>query len=324
MQNAKLDTLGDQQYIALLKDVRFRPIFIMGDHRSGTTLLYQLLDATQCFNVVRAYHLSRYDEVIANHLHGTEGAAKQELGSYFAREGLTDRIIDGVGVTPDLPEEYGFILKDGGFRLQLTPRSLPKLVELCKKVQFVSDPAKPVLLKNPWDYFLNFMYVKSAFPEAKFIFLHREPLHVINSQLKAVRSSLATQSAYNDLIAAWYSRIYRQPAKRAATRMLFSEHFDMGVRIVIRHVVRGLTYFMQHIDSLPTSDHISIRYEDVCAEPRATLEHILSFLGLQERSNVPYETLIDPRPLRLLPEVVRKAAVVRKQLQPYYVQYGYN
>ncbi len=324
IETAPLGTFGDQQYINLLEDVRFRPIFIMGDHRSGTTILYRLLDATQCFNVVRAYHLSRYDEIIMNHLQETEQAAKEQLSSYLLRMGLTNRIIDGVEVTPDLPEEYGFILKDAGFRLQLTPRSLPKFVELCKKVQFVSDPAKPLLLKNPWDYFLNFMYVKRAFPDAKFIFIHRHPLHVINSQLKAVRASLGTRSAYNDLIAEWYRQIYRKPVRRTAIRLLFSPHFVLGVRIVTRHVVRGITYFMRHVNDLPSSDHISLRYEDVCADPKSAVKQVLNFLGLEERDRVAYETFIEPRPLRLLPEVARECEKVRQKLGIYYERYGYD
>lgn len=30
----------DSQYLNLIENINFHPIFIMGDHRSGTTLLY--------------------------------------------------------------------------------------------------------------------------------------------------------------------------------------------------------------------------------------------------------------------------------------------
>ena len=97
----------DLQYMTLLRDTVVRPVFIMGDHRSGTTLLYRLLDQTQCFNVVRAYHIIRYGEILSNYFDKIEDHVKMELSAYFSQLGVTDRMIDGVAVTPDLPEEYG-------------------------------------------------------------------------------------------------------------------------------------------------------------------------------------------------------------------------
>ena len=94
--------------MGLLTDVSLQPIFIMGDHRSGTTLLYQLLDTCDCFNVVRAYHLIGYDSVLANYVNGQQQVALQRLDEQFRNIGAKDRIFDGVEVSPLLPEEYGF------------------------------------------------------------------------------------------------------------------------------------------------------------------------------------------------------------------------
>ena len=47
----------DQPYLDQLTQTDLQPIFILGDHRSGTTLLYQTLASTHCFNVVKAYHV---------------------------------------------------------------------------------------------------------------------------------------------------------------------------------------------------------------------------------------------------------------------------
>lgn len=157
------DPSPDAHFMQVLDSVNFRPVFIMGDHRSGTTVLYRLLDATGCFNVVTAYHIIRYGELLSAFFDQTQDLAKQQLTQRFAQLGITDRMIDGVRVTPDLPEEYGFLLSPT-YRAQITPATLPRFVELCRKVQLVSDLDRPLLLKNPWDYFLNFMYVKAAFP----------------------------------------------------------------------------------------------------------------------------------------------------------------
>jgi len=323
MQLSHTSRTQDEPYLPLLRDVHFLPIFILGDHRSGTTLLYKLLTATEYFNFVSAYHIIKYDEILYNHVNRREDEAKQALDELFKSLGLKDRIIDGVAVTPDLPEEYSFILPNAGYRPQLSPGNLPGFIELCKKVQFVSDSDRPLLLKNPWDY-LNFVYVKTAFPEARFIFIHRHPIHVINSQLRATRSLLSTRNAYVALIARWYAQLFQRPVQLFAMRLLFSSHFGLGLRIATRHVVRATTYFLQHVDSLPKTDHVSIRYEDLCADPETGVVRILRFLGLKQRPSLAYDTFIEPRPLRLLPEVTRKYDSIRQRLQPYCAYHGYD
>jgi len=313
----------DKPYLSLIQDVHFDPIFILGDHRSGTTLLYKLLTATGSFNFVSAYHVIRYNEILFNHIKQREDEARQALDELFRSLGLRDRIVDGVAVTPDLPEEYGFILPNAGYRPQLSPSNLPGFIELCKKVQFVSASDRPLLLKNPWDY-LNFVYVKSAFPEARFIFIHRHPIHVINSQLRATRSLLSTRNAYVALIARWYAQLFRRPAQLFAMRLLFSSHFDLGLRIATRHVVRATTYFLQHVGSLPETDYVSVRYEDLCNDPEANVARILEFLDLKPMASMAYDTLIRPRPVDLLPEVARKRHKILQRLEPYCVYHSYH
>src|SRR6266540_6309462 len=128
-------SVPDQQYLSLIENVDFQPIFIMGDHRSGTTLLYSLLAATQCFNVVTAYHIIRYDQILTNFHNHTEEDARQLLQTYFATMGQADRIIDEVEITPDLPEEYGFLLSTT-YKSPLHAGNLPRFIELCRKIQF--------------------------------------------------------------------------------------------------------------------------------------------------------------------------------------------
>lgn len=313
----------DDPYLPLLEDVQFEPMFILGDHRSGTTLLYKLLSATGSFNFVTAYHIIRYDQVLFNYVNGREDDARQALDELLRSLGLRDRVVDGVAVTSDLPEEYGFILPNAGYRPQLSPSNLPGFIELCKKVQFVSASDRPLLLKNPWD-FLNFIYVKAAFPEAKFIFIHRHPIHVLNSQLRATRSLLSTRNAYVALIARWYAQLFERPGQLFAMRLLFSSHFDLGLRIATRHVVRATTYFLQHVGSLPETDYVSVRYEDLCEDPETIVVRILEFLGLKPAVSLAYDTFIEPRPVDLLPEVARKRYRILQRLEPYCVYHGYH
>jgi LPS sulfotransferase NodH len=78
----------------VLQDVPLRPIFIVGAHRSGTTLLHRLLAQTGCFNYLSAYQVLRYDEILAHHAEGTTAAEKAKLMREFDELGLKNRIID--------------------------------------------------------------------------------------------------------------------------------------------------------------------------------------------------------------------------------------
>jgi len=314
----------DRQYLGLLEDVAFRPVFIMGDHRTGTTILYKILGATDCFNIVTAYHIINYHEIIHHHLNQSTTESQQQLAARFDQDGLRDRVIDRLPVTPDMPEEYGFILGNRGFRHWLKPDNVARLVELCKKIQLVSDSTRPLLLKNPWDFFLNFPYVKEVFPDSRFVFIHRHPIRTINSQLLAIRSALNTQNHYVALIADWYSQIFRQPFRRRFAQALFSSHFDLGLRIVTRHVALGADYFLKHLPRLPQSDYVSVRYEDLCKSPDSVVAKVLDSLGLQEKAAVEYETLIDVRSSPLLPEVKRHRASIFTRMKPYFDYCGYE
>jgi hypothetical protein len=131
---------------------------------------------------------------------------KVELDRLFKNMNLSDRKIYRVKISPDLPEEYGFILDRTKERKpQIIPSNFSLFMEACQKIQFISDRNKLLLLKNPWD-FSNFVFIKKRLPKAKFIFIHRHPLQVINSQLKMARSILEEQSIY----AAMLCEPYRQ------------------------------------------------------------------------------------------------------------------
>jgi LPS sulfotransferase NodH len=352
---------ADSGFLGLLEGVSFDPIFIMGDHRSGTTVLYQLLAATGAFNVVTAYHLLCYDELLSNYINGTEAEAKRKLDEFFRRLGVKDYRFDGVGISPDFPEEYGFAL-GREHNPHLTSRSVPRLVELCRKVQVISDDGRwtmddgrqqtvagkqmasgqegvsrdpqlrnasvhknrPILLKNPWDYFVNFMFVKEVFPESRFVFIHRNPLQVINSQVRATRALFAEKNLYHALLAGWYDEMMDRPLQARLGRLLFSERFGVAFRTVHRHVVRASDYFLENVGSLPDTDYISVRYEALCERPTDVVRTVLSFLGVAEQRGVDYEAMIRTRPSPLVPEVARNRTAILRRLEAYLVFCGYT
>ena len=270
IESTNSNSKPDRVYLELLEKVNFNPIFIIAEHRSGTTLLYKTLVATECFNFVKAYHIIRYDEIIFNHINKIENQRSKELGQELKSLGLDNRVIDNVEITPDLPEEYGFVLDNAGYESYLNPENLHIFEELCKKIQFISTPEKPLLLKNPW-CFPHFMYLKSIFVQAKFIFIHRHPIHVINSKLKAARSILSSRNEYTLLLSRKYKEIFSNPLKTFLFRLFYSSYFDLGLRRVTEEKVRLTNYFLENIGNLRETDYVSVTYEELCNTPQETI-----------------------------------------------------
>ena len=311
----------DDEYLLLLEKVNFTPIFILGFHRSGTTLLYQTLTATQCFNFVSAYHVIKYQELLTNYVHKQESKAKQELAELFQSQGISDRVIDKIPVTPDLPEEYGFILRNAGYEFKLNRDNLDYFKRLCKKIQLISPLPNPLLLKNPWD-FSNFLYIKKAFPQAKIIFIHRNPVHVINSKLKAGKALFENPSAYSTLISKQYVRNLQKNSQNHQQDKPWYE--EKRFRNIVDKSLEESTYFLQNIEQLSTTDYLSIRYEDICQNPAENIQEILSFLNLESKVNLDYSSLISPRPLQLLPQVEKASPVIKYKLKDYFGYHQYK
>ena len=265
----------------------FCPVFIMGAARAGTTVLYQTLVRTGCFNYVSAYHLIRHDDILDHHRRGTTAEAKRELARLFRDRGIVEGRFDGVRVDPDFPEEYGFHL--GRLRFQLTPKSFPKFMELCRRVEIVSGGGKPMLLKNPWDY-ARFLFIKERLPQSKFIFIHRNPADVAGSILRAMRLLAKEKNKYHALVARFYERMMRSPWQRTLVSRIFES--DLGAKIVARQFASSARYFVENVGKLPSPDYVSIRYEDFCARPRAVVGAVLDFLGLEQRAPVDFETVV--------------------------------
>lgn len=314
----------DEKYLYLLNKVDFTPIFIMGEHRSGTTLLYKTLVETECFNFVKAYHIIKYKKILSNHVNDIENQAYQELDDQLKSLGINDRVIDKLKVTPDFPEEYGFILNNlVGDDSKLTDENLSIFKELCQKVQLTSKQNRPLLLKNPWD-FSQFLYIKKSLPNAKIIFIHRHPIHVINSKLKAVRSFLSNWNSYLALISRRYTKIFKNPIKLFFYRMLYSSYFDLGLHRTIKDYLTSTSYFLENIGKLPQTDYISIKYEDLCDRPEETILKVLEFLELEARKNLDYQNLIETRSTNLLPEVEKNYDLICQKLKPYLKYHNYK
>jgi len=314
----------DYQYLDKIENVAFNPVFIMGLQRSGTSILYKMLDATKCFNVVTAYHIIKYNELLHNHINNLEDSAKKALSELFGQQSKTTRGIDKLQINSDFPEEYGFLLFKKTRQSKLNQNNILPFMELCRKIQFISESEKTFLLKNPWD-FSNFVYIKKVFPNAKFIFIHRNPVKTLNSQLKAMRTLLQKKSPYMAMLSPWYNQAFENKILLCYYRFLYSSQTPLRVTSAIRRMAKETNNFLENIDLLQKNEeYINVRYEDLCRDPRSTITSIMEFLDLHSNSNLECRDFIKPRKTVLLKELQKREQSIVKKMNKYLSYCGYK
>lgn len=245
----------------------FSPVFIIGAHRSGTSALYRLLAETGAFAYFRAADIVALNAA----RHGrAEEAALAELARVC--DTLSTRLIDSMRITPDFPEEYGFLL--AGRRL--TPENVEAFRAACTHIVARRGLGR-VLLKNPWDID-QLDFIRKSFPNARFVAIHRHPADVVASQRNAMKTLILDGSAYHDLIDP-RSGTGRVPL---AGRLLLRVPGAMSIfaTVLMVRLRLRLARMMVELAPLDPRDLIEIRFEDLAADQAAVLGKVHAFLGL--------------------------------------------
>ena len=311
----------DVPYLHHLDGVGVNPVFVMGLHRSGTTVLSICMLATGCFNTTTMYHMLYRRCLLHLHFHPGEAAARrQELVDYFRSRNLITRKYDGIAVGPDAPEEYGEALERNGRHPLLNPQNLPAFLELARKIQFVEGQERLLLLKNPWNA-QHFLYLAQAFPTARFVFIHRRPLQIIDSQIRMFASLLKERNEYELLLVDWYGELFEQPLKLKLGQWLYAENSLYLYWKIVRHVTRTCDYMRARRPQLG-SRAIDVTYDELCAHPHVTMRRVMAFLGEQPAVEPDYAQFIAPRSRPLLPRVARNQAKIERQNQLYCQTFG--
>jgi hypothetical protein len=317
------DTRKERRYLKELKNVNFQPVFILGVHRSGTSILYKMLTATGCFNPVTAYHLINYNQLLSNHHEQKEQDAKQQLTESFLKNGLSDRGIDRLKITADFAEEYGFLLGTQTLQMRITKKNVALFTELCKKIEFVAGNQKPILLKNPYD-FPNFLYLKEVFPNARFVFIHRHPLKTISSTLNAIRTLLQEKNPYTTRLSRVYEQCYTNPLLLQPLRFIFHALAECCVVVLTRNTKKSADYYLKNIEKLSKNDYISITYEDFCIHPQETLQNIIEKLSLTMIQKIDAASLMNPRKAEVDSSVQKLRVYINKSMKGYFDLFHYT
>jgi len=313
----------DQNYIQDLEQVDFQPVFILGMHRSGTSILYKMLSATGNFNPVTAYHLINYNELLYNYHQNKEEQAKQELTESLRKNGVSDRGIDRLKVTAEFTEEYGFLLNKKTIQMFITRKNIALFTEMGKKIQFIAGNDKPILLKNPYD-FPNFLYIKQVFPNARFVFIHRHPLKTISSTLNAIRTIVNEKNPYTARLSKIYEKFYSNPLLLQPLRFILYALPECCVVLLTRITAQATDYYLKNIGKLPKEDYISITYEEFCQHPQETLENIMERLSVTMRKKIDAASMMSPRNVDVDASVQKLQKYIYTSMKAYFDKFHYQ
>ena len=172
-------------------------------------------------------------------------------------------------------------LKRQGRCPMLSPENLESFLLFCKKVHRTGEKDRPLLLKNPFDT-LNFVYMAKTLPKARFILIYRNPVEVIDSQLRTIRMMLGQRLEYDAMLDARYARALEQPWKLRLARTVYSDKLPLLLWQVSRNVARNCDYILRNVDEL-TGRAAAVTYPELCQEPDRVVRRLLRFVGTARR-----------------------------------------
>jgi hypothetical protein len=315
----------DKPYLSRLKDLSYRPVFVLGEHRSGTTILYKLLALSGSFIPLTTYHALYYDQLLANHLEGKTEKARAELNRFLHDLGLRNRLVDEIELSADYPEEYCFVLQARARSFRLSQRTFHVFDEMCRKLAYTGGQGHTLLLKNPFD-FDNFLTIKDLLPDARFVFIHRHPLNTLSSMLQMVRRNWYEGNIYHQLHSRPYTFLQKNAISSGLMRWMLNPNSRLALarRSMIRRIASRAAHYRQNISRLSADDYLSLRYEDLCRSPRAEIERVVAFLGESPATEVKYESLVRPRGLQLTPELKGIEESLRRVFSQAMEYHGYD
>jgi hypothetical protein len=200
--------------------------------------------------------------------------------------------------------------------MKITKNNYLIFSELCKKLNFCSKNSKPILVKNPYD-FSNFLLIKKLYPDARFVFIHRQPLKVLSSHIKAVQLIFSNKNWYTSKIFHLYNVIYNNLLLLFLTRSVYDKLPIFGMMYLLFQMKYSTKYYMNNIKFLERKDFIEISYKSLCNNANENINSILKFLNLPFNSDIDFQTGIKMRDLKLHPIVHKFQKLIKIGLKDY-------
>jgi hypothetical protein len=225
-----------------------RPVFIVSAPRSGSTLLFETLSASEdLWTIGGEGH---------GHVESIAGLAPQSRN--FESNRLTADDATGE-VVAQLRTNYWFNLQDkSGQLLRERKDGVPESVRFLEKTP-----------KNA----LRIPFLKSVFHDAKFIFLHRGAPENVSSIMEAWRTGAFV--TYPDL-PGWQGRPWSLLLIPGWRELIGAD----PAAIAMRQWTATNATILDDLSTLPPEDWYPIRYEDFIADVPGTLKRLGAFIGI--------------------------------------------
>ncbi len=256
-----------------------------------------------------------------NHRHGAAEAERRAFADKLSAA-PADRGIDSIPAGPDTPEEYGLVLSPSGVRYgrpDTTPETLDGLRRLCAKKALLEGRDLPLLLKSPPDYPGAIGLLSAAWPDARFVVIQRHPLATLESQVRAWRQLLESENAYLALLDRGYRGLMADAGARI--RYGFFLHSQAGIGWLADCILRAHREFLSVCQTMPPTQWLTLRYEDLCANQAGEFARLGEFLGIELPAPAAAPS---PRSGTVTDEVRRAFEERREAFGGYLERYGYG
>ena len=296
------------------------PVFVIGHWRTGTTFLHDLFSEDP-----NLAYPTTYECFFPHHFLLTENTLPKVMKVLLPKKRPQDDV--PVGFDRPQEEEFGMLMLGEGtpYVTHAWPRFGPADTEYLD-FKGVSEAGqkkwadaymwlyrrlalkhgdKPLVMKTPANA-ARLKLLTKLFPDARFIYLSRNPLKVFPSTVKLWRALYSTQGLHNPPnLDGWLDDYVLDMFAR------LTEDYEAD-----RHVI-------------PEGRLIELRYEDLIKDPIATLRDIYARLGIGDfaSAEAPMQAYLDAQKehrvsdYEMPPELKRK---VIERLGPYIDRFGYR
>jgi len=274
----------DPIFSSRLRSVSIKdPVFIVGNARSGTTLFHRLLcEDRERFAYFRMWELlfpSLIQKKVIRFLYSTLESrfpkTHRRLVDWESRQLLEFKRQHYIGVATAEEDEFLFLIS---FSSAMLTVFFPYLDELDYLVTFDQRPAATrkritrfykgcikrqllcygedltLLSKNP-AFVSKMRDLAREFPDAKFVYLIRDPFETIPSLLKLLQTVLDGLG-------------------------IESDHAARAKSALVEGCIRNYYYALEVLEELPPERYAFVRYADLVGDPKATIEKVYERLQL--------------------------------------------
>lgn len=246
-------------------ELKHQPIFIIGAPRTGSTILYQAL--TNCYDVIYIDNLigAFYKNIF--------------IGAWLSKLIYKNRPHNNYQSVHGNTSKFGLHSPNecGAFWYRWLPKTHHYIEhnEICEKsvveirkqiAALINKYDKPIVFKN-----LNagqrLRLLKKCFPNAKFVFIQRDPIFVLNSILKARKKARVGEGVMWSILPSNFQQLIRLPELEMCANQVFQ---------LEKQIIMDLELFGE-------KDWCRIHYQNL---DNTLVEELGDFLFLEKRKGI--------------------------------------